>query len=62
MNNNQNQQVLSGRYTRVLVGNQVFDIPQEKAQQLVMMLQAWGSVSVSSENQNKFQGQSLILG
>ena len=44
-------QLISGNTIRVMVGNMSFMVPQEKAQQLVSLLQSWQSVAIP-ENQN----------
>jgi hypothetical protein len=58
--------LISGAKVKVTVGGQVFEIPQEKAQQLMMMLQSWQAISIPEQNSSmqntRFNGQSIILG
>tara|TARA_R110000868_G_scaffold411029_1_gene701404 strand:+ start:283 stop:474 length:192 start_codon:yes stop_codon:yes gene_type:complete len=61
-----NRQVISSSRIRVVVGNNVFEISQEKAQQLISMLQSWQSIAIP-EHQNinpygGYNGQTLVCG
>jgi hypothetical protein len=59
--------VISSALIRVVIGNQVFDLPQEKAQQLMSMVRQWQSVSIPENNYGghnavAYNGMSLIQG
>lgn len=59
--------VISNSLIRVVIGGQVFDLPQEKAQQLLSMVRQWQSVAIPEQihgghNTLSYNGMSLIHG
>lgn len=61
-----NRQTISSNRIKVTVGNSIFEIPQEKTQQLINMLQSWQSVAIPEQHNSspfiQYNGQSLICG
>lgn len=57
--------LISGTKTRVMVGNQVFEIPADKTTELFQILSRWQSIAVTEANPRltpQYQGRSLING
>lgn len=58
--------LISGSLIRVVIGSQTFDLPQEKAQQLLMMVRQWQSVSIPEQTysgaRTEYNGKSVLLG
>ena len=56
---------IANNYTKVSVGNQVFEIPADKVQEVFNLLSRLQSISIHSENPSPvlaYQGKSLICG
>lgn len=58
--------LISSARIRVTIGNQVFDLPQEQAQQLMNLVRQWQSVAIPENNFHHsnvpYNGTSLVLG
>ena len=58
--------IIASNYTKVSVGNQVFEIPSDRVQEVFQLLSRLQSVSIHSENNPSpvlsYQGKSLICG
>lgn len=55
--------IIGSTKTRVMVGNQVFEIPADKTAELFQILSRWQSIAVTEANPNpQYQGRSLING
>lgn len=59
-------QIVSSALIRVVIGGQVFDLPQEKAQQLLQMVRNWQSIAIPentfNHNNMPYNGTTLIHG
>jgi len=58
------QHIISSAKVRVTVGSLTFEVPQEKAQQLIHQLQSMGAIAVgeSYPASTHYNGQQLING
>jgi len=58
--------IIASNYVKVTVGNQVFEIPSDKVQEVFSLLSRLQSISIHSENNPSpvlsYQGKSLICG